>query len=263
MVKALMLLQMELKEKFRYKIEVFSAATDAIMMVVPAIAIMLFGEFHIEGIHSRFEYMQYMIFSLIIWQAVENMWSAVFEIRRKMKEGNFEYMMNLPLKGMHYIFGWAVGGVISMITEMIPLIVLFVIFCLPMLSIDVILKIVGIVIVMMVGTYGFAEILMGLSIYFREADQFISLVANAAPFIAGLYFPISQLPSVFLYIGCIFPFTWGLDLLRNVLFGSQLVLPLQIEVIVFIGICIVYAIFGSMIYDALIYQARKNSLVKF
>lgn len=32
------------------------------------------------------------------------------------------------------------------------------------------------------GTYGFVEMLMGFAIYFKEADQFISLIANIAPF---------------------------------------------------------------------------------
>lgn len=125
MVKAFTLLQMELKEKFRYKIEIFSASTDAILLIFPSIAILLFGNLEISGIQSKTEYMQYMLFSLILWQFVENMWSAVFEIRRKLKEGNFEYMMNMPLKGIHYVFGWAVSGVVSIVFEMIPLIVIF------------------------------------------------------------------------------------------------------------------------------------------
>ena len=101
MVKAIILLQMELKEKFRYKIELFSASTDALLLVFPAIAIFLFGDLKVAGVTSRMEYIQYMLFSLILWQFVENMWSAVFEIRRKLKEGNFEYMMCMPLKGIH------------------------------------------------------------------------------------------------------------------------------------------------------------------
>ena len=119
MVKAFTLLQMELKEKFRYKIEIFSASTDAILLIFPSIAILLFGNLEISGIQSKTEYIQYMLFSLILWQFVENMWSAVFEIRRKLKEGNFEYMMNMPLKGMHYVFGWAVSGVVSIVFEMV------------------------------------------------------------------------------------------------------------------------------------------------
>ena len=82
MVKAFTLLQMELKEKFRYKIEIFSASTDAILLIFTSIAILLFGNLEISGIQSKTEYIQYMLFSLILWQFVENMWSAVFEIRQ-------------------------------------------------------------------------------------------------------------------------------------------------------------------------------------
>ena len=76
-----------------------------------------------------------MLFSLILWQFVENMWSAVFEIRRKLKEGNFEYMMNMPLKGIHYVFGWAVSGVVSIVFEMIPLIVISLLASLHLLTV--------------------------------------------------------------------------------------------------------------------------------
>ena len=162
MVKAFTLLQMELKEKFRYKIEIFSASTDAILLIFPSIAILLFGNLEISGIQSKTEYIQYMLFSLILWQFVENMWSAVFEIRRKLKEGNFEYMMNMPLKGMHYVFGWAVSGVVSIVFEMIPLIVIFVLTSFHLLTLKTILSFSGIALIMAFGTYGFAEILMGL-----------------------------------------------------------------------------------------------------
>ena len=140
MVKAFTLLQMELKEKFRYKIEIFSASTDAILLIFPSIAILLFGNLEISGIQSKTEYMQYMLFSLILWQFVENMWSAVFEIRRKLKEGNFEYMMNMPLKGIHYVFGWAVSGVVSIVFEMIPLIVIFLLTSFHLLTVKSILS---------------------------------------------------------------------------------------------------------------------------
>ena len=57
MVKVFTLLQMELKEKFRYKIEIFSASTDAILLIFPSIAILLFGNLEISGIQSKTEYL--------------------------------------------------------------------------------------------------------------------------------------------------------------------------------------------------------------
>ena len=72
MVKAFTLLQMELKEKFRYKIEIFSASTDAILLIFPSIAILLFGNLEISGIQSKTEYIQYMLFSLILG----NLWKT-------------------------------------------------------------------------------------------------------------------------------------------------------------------------------------------
>ena len=263
MVKAFTLLQMELKEKFRYKIEVFSASTDAILLIFPSIAILLFGNLEITGIQNKTEYIQYMLFSLILWQFVENMWSAVFEIRRKLKEGNFEYMMNMPLKGIHYVFGWAVSGVVSIVFEMIPLIVIFVLTSFHLLTVKSILSFLGITLIMAFGTYGFAEILMGFAIYFKEADQFISLIANIAPFLGGLYFPVIQLPAPFLAISLLFPFTWGLDLVRNLLFGSSLILPLHYEIIAFVIVNILYTFAGTKIYDAMMKKARKNGLSKF
>lgn len=263
MVKAITLLTMELKEKFRYKIELFSASTDALLLVFPAIAILLFGDFQISGISSKTEYIQYMLFSLILWQFIENMWSAVFEIRRKLREGNFEYMMCMPLKGIHYIFGWAVSGIVSMVLEMIPMIILFIIFAFNTMSLYSLLNILVIVIVTAFGTYGFAEMLMGLAIYFREADQIVSLTANIAPFLAGLYFPVIQLPIVFRYLSMLFPFTWGLDLVRNILFHSSMLLSMQNEWIAFIIINALYALLGSKVYDHMIHKARMNGLSKF
>ena len=263
MVKAFILLQMELKEKFRYKIELFSASTDALLLVFPAIAILLFGDFKVAGVNSRIEYIQYMLFSVILWQLIENMWSAVFEIRRKLKEGNFEYMMCMPLKGIHYLFGWAVSGVISIVFEMIPLIILFLITSFHLLSLKFFLAIFLVTGTMALGTYGFAEMLMGVAIYFREADQIVSLLANIAPFLAGLYFPIIQLPKIFIGFSVLFPFTLGMDLIRNILFGSSMLLSFRWECAAFLIINIFYAIIGSNVYDTMLHKARKNGLSKF
>ena len=172
-------------------------------------------------------------------------------------------MMNMPLKGMHYVFGWAVSGVVSIVFEMIPLIVIFLLTSFHLLTVKSILSFLGIALMMAFGTYGFAEILMGFAIYFKEADQFISLIANIAPFLGGLYFPVIQLPTPFLAISLLFPFTWGLDLVRNLLFGSSLILPLQCEIIVFVIVNVLYTFAGTKIYDAMMKKARKNGLSKF
>jgi ABC-2 type transport system permease protein len=254
---------MELKEKFRYKIEILSSSADALLLVLPAIAIILFGDFHIEGIENRSDYFKYIIFSLIVWQLVENMWSAVFEIRRKLKEGNLEYMMSLPLNGIHYLIGWSVRGFCSALLEMLPLIVIYVIFAEQAISLEVVVQSAYIIVVMLIGTYGFAEILMGLGIYFKEADQIVSLISNMAPFLAGLYFPMNMLPKVFLPLSCLLPFSWGMDLMRSILFHTSTVISITKEMLVFTVICLLFLMGGVELYNILMKKARKGSMVRF
>ena len=84
-----------------------------------------------------------------------------------------------------------------------------------------------------------------------------------SPFLGGLYFPVIQLPTPFLAISLLFPFTWDLDLVRNLLFGSSLILPLQCEIIVFVIVNVLYTFAGTKIYDAMMKKARRNGLSKF
>lgn len=264
MVKLIALLKIELLTKFRYKIEIFSQSIDSIFMIFPALAIIFFTEYPASyGFTSKYEYLSFMLFSLVMWGFVENMWSSVFSIRRKLKEGTLEYNMTLPLSNYHFVLGWSINGFCSTIFELIPLIFISSLTILQYLTFTKLLLIIIYLMIMILASYGFSLILIGLGIYYKESDQIASLVSNITPFLCGLYFPLSSMPNVFLIFSMVFPFSWGIDILRTVLFNTPSLFNMNFEIIIFILISVFYFVFGCYFFEIMKKKAMKNSLSRF
>ncbi|MEA4875087.1 ABC transporter permease [Anaerorhabdus sp.] len=264
MVKLIEMIKVELLTKFRYKIEIFSQSIDSIFMIFPAFAIILFSDYPASfGFSSKYEYLVFILFSLVLWGFIENMWSSVFTIRRKFKEGTLEYNMTLPLKNYHYILGWSINGLCSTIFELIPLICVSSFFIFQYLTLDKLLVMSIFLVVMIVASYGFCLVLVGLGLYFKEADQICSLLANIAPFLCGLFFPLAAMPKVFVGLSVVFPFTWGIDVLRSILFSTPTFIDFSLEIFLFITISFFYYCFGNWFFNKMKRKAMCDSLNKF
>ncbi|MFH1609384.1 MAG: ABC transporter permease, partial [Candidatus Bipolaricaulota bacterium] len=77
----------------------------------------------------------------------------------------------------------------------------------------------------MIGSYGLAFLLFGLTLRFKDADSLIGLVGNAAPLLGGVFFPVTLLPEPLRSLALVFPFTYGVDALRGLWFGTPTLFP--------------------------------------
>ncbi|MEO7020525.1 MAG: ABC transporter permease [Ktedonobacteraceae bacterium] len=71
------------------------------------------------------------------------------------------------------------------------------------------------------GLFGFALILGGLTLIFKQVDALADLIQNALLFLTGSLLPITHFPPWLAFFARTLPITQGIDVLRNVLLNGQ------------------------------------------
>ena len=71
------------------------------------------------------------------------------------------------------------------------------------------------------GLLGFALILGGLTLIFKQTDALADLIQNALLFLTGSLLPIGHFPPWLAFFARTLPITQGIDVLRNVLLNGQ------------------------------------------
>jgi len=145
----------------------------------------------------------------------------------------------------------------------LPLIIVALVINIFHLSIETCILAVSIFLISMTASFGFAFLIFGLTLVIREGDEIVSLLGNAAPLLGGLYFPVTLLPTPLLVISYVFPFTWGIDLLRAVFLDSKTILSFETELILLFIMSLGYFGMGILSYKSLEIKMRRKGIQGF
>jgi ABC-2 type transport system permease protein len=96
------------------------------------------------------------------------------------------------------------------------------------------------------------------TIVFKQTTAAIGLVSASLAILGGVYFPLSVLPEPLQTIGELLPFTWGVDLLRDALLGSDPDLARLAVLAAFAAVAIPLALL--LFSRALRYARRRGTL---
>lgn len=258
MVKLFYISLIEVKTFLRYPLEIITWLFTVFAMCLPAISICIF-----RGINSSmfsyatfYEYLLFLLISTTYWGFIENFWDSIFELRVKMREGTLENTFLMPIGPLHLLCGWASKGMITTIFQTLPLIIPTIAYSTIKLDSSEYIILILVFFLSIFANYGLSLVLVGISLYFKEADQIISIIANIVPFTSGLYFPIGFLPKIFLPLCILFPFSWSLDLIRNIIFKSDLLLSFELEFSILLLLTILYILLGKYVY--VLYEKKSK-----
>ena len=251
-----------------YKIDWYSSILYPLINFIPIAIAIWYGSY--TGHMSNFKEIigadnvfGYYAIGLIYWNYVEMLWPVISTFRNYMRLGFFEEIFITPIKISEYLTNYSLYASLIVTIQSIPLIIILAPFVFITASIIQIFEIIGIFLLSILSSYGFAYILFGITLKLKEGDELISLIGNIAPFCGGLYFPVTILPSSIRVVSYIFPFTWGLDIMRSLIFHSQTILPLTTEAPLFILISIIFFLAGISTFKYMEKIARKSGLQGF
>ncbi|MFO3796157.1 MAG: ABC transporter permease [Anaerolineales bacterium] len=253
----------------RYRSEYLGSFLGPVFWVIPAWLIVRYANmpdvFGADGSNFTIAAMYFFI-GATYWNYVEGIWSIALGLRENMRLGTLESLWASPASRFSMIMGWSVGRLLG--TTLHSLLAFGLLSALSVIHLrdfspENILAAVVVIIFSVLAAYGFGFVLVGLTLKFKDAESMISMLGNAAPLLGGILFPITYLPAPLRLIAYAFPFTYGVDTLRGVLFGSKTLLPLPTEIGLIITMGLLFPIFGWIFFSWIESKARNEGIGTF
>lgn len=261
------LLAYSLVQHFRYRPNQWSAATFPLLLALPALLVGYWGAQtgHLDAFGHEVgttNYIGYLLLGALYWNFVEVVWGISFSLRRAMRSGVLESLLATPLSRIGLLLAWSGSRALVEVLPSMAAFVLVVAFSgLP--SGARLGQALVVFLVSLVGSYGFAFLLFGLTLRFKDAGSLISLVGNTAPLLGGVFFPVALLPEPLRALSLLYPFTYGVDALRGAWFGSPTLFPMPVQLAILAGLSVAYLVLGWAALVGFERSARQRGLEGF
>ena len=264
---ALTLFIYTLKTMTRYRSEFYGSLTWPLFLALPAVLLGYWGEK--LGLLSSFaevtgtaRYVGYLLLGAVYWNYVEAVWSIAFSLRGAMRSGVLESLFITRLSRLGMILAWS-GARLLGVTVHSAFAIALVVGLAGWPGKGVVGRLVLVWAFSLLGSYGLAFLLFGLTLRFKDAESLLSLVGNIAPLLGGVFFPIGLLPGFMRPFSLMLPFTYGVDALRALWFGGQSILPLPFEFTLLGALAFVYLVLGWWAMGRFVRLARHHGLEGF
>lgn len=245
---ALTLLAYALRSMTRYRSEFYGSLTTPLFLALPAVLLGYWGEqlglldsFTVATGTAR--YALYLLIGAVYWNYVEAVWSIAFALRGAMRSGLLESLVVTSLSRGGMIMAWS-GARLLGVTVHSALAIALVIGLAGWPGGAALGQVLLVWIFSLLGSYGLAFVLFGLTLRFKDAESLLSLVGNVAPLLGGVFFPITFLPGFLQPLSFLFPFTYGVDALRALWLGTEPLFPLLFQFAVLGGLGLAYLVLG-------------------
>lgn len=229
-----------------------------IAFALPALLLGLWGEG--MGLGAEFanrtgtpDYLGYLLLGTLYWSFVEVVWSIVFSLQRAMRQGMLESLLSTRISRTGLIGAWS-GARFAV--EVVP----------SLATLGLILALSGVPpwprwvgvllawVLSLAASYGFAFLLFGLTLRFKDANSIIQILGNSAPLLGGVFFPIALLPPFLQTWSYAFPFTYGADAVRALWLGMPGMFPMGLQLGLLAALAVGYVSLG---WWALLYFERR------
>lgn len=254
----------------RYRSEFLWSTLNPLMWILPAILMVHFGlgEGLQSGPGTPVNYVAFFLTGAIYWNYVEAVWSLCFYLQEAMEGGVLEALWATTVPRVALFGGWSLSKLLSVTLQSAAGLVLVVLAMVgapgqalaPVTPVQAAQATLA-ALASIVASYGLAFLLVGLSLVYRDVESIISMVGNAAPFIGGMAFSVTLLPLPLQVISFLFPFTWGLDLFRGIVFGSPTILAPAGELTALVALSLFYVAAGYLGFVYMEKTARRRGLV--
>ena len=202
-------------------------------IALPALLLGLWGED--LGLETEFlertgtaNYLGYVLLGALYWNFVEVVWSIALSLQRAMRQGVLESLLCTRISRLGLILSWSGARLAG---EILPSFLVLAVFLAlsgvppwPRWALSILVWLGS-----LAASYGFAFLLFGLTLRFKDADSVVGILGNSAPLLGGVFFSVALLPEPLRVLSLAFPFTYGADALRTLWLGTAPLFPLHQE----------------------------------
>jgi len=252
---------------FRYRSNRMWPVTQPLLLVLPALLVAYWGErVGVPGTFAEMagaaSYAAYMLLGALYWNFVEVVWEIPWGLRSAMTEGTLESLLATAIPRLGLLGAWSGARMLVVIPSFVVGGTLVALWAgvpqgesLGMAAL--------ILLVSAAGSYGFAFLLFGLTLRYKDAESLISLVGNTAPLLGGVFFPVTLLPQPLRTLSLLYPFTYGVDALRGAWFGSPTMFAMPVQLGILASLSVAYLVLGWAALGRIERRARQHGLEGF
>jgi ABC-2 type transport system permease protein len=200
---------------------------------------------HFTEISGYESFIQFVVIGWFVYMYMENsIWGIGNNFRWEQFSGTLEPLFSTPVPRISILLGAAFSDSIQATIQAMVLFLLSTTIFGVSYSVIAILPTIIILLVMVIGLYGFGFMVAGLILVFKDPSVLTQLVSETTYMISPVNYPINALPRSVQFVAYLIPTTIGIITIReiaitgawNLLNFSQALLALGALVLVFWGI---------------------------
>ncbi len=198
-------------------------------------------------------------FSLLMYDSVA-LWAPYQTVTTDLTNGTLENIYSNPSPRYAYFMGSIIAQAIISTFFFLPIFGT-VIYIGGVTNTNIMFLVAAVIVT--VATLSFLGVIIALSaIMWKQVASIIGLLGTLFTFVSGMFMPISSFPKALQYFSYIFPYTWGIDILRYYSFNRQWVpiYPIWIEWTVMVFTSLVYFLVSVKLLAKVEKHAKKQGL---
>ena len=183
------------------------------------------------------------------------LWSMSSQLYWEKEQGNLSLYIMSPSPMMAILLGMAVGGLFASTLRALAVIALGSLLFKVQYSVVSFTQLTLVFFLAMTALYGMGMMTASLFLFLsREAWHLSNLAQEPIYLVSGFYFPIKSFNFWVAAAASLIPLTLGLDAMRQLIFPSGAALGflnVTVEILVLIGLCVVFLAGAKLLLDAM------------
>ena len=203
------------------------------------------------------DFVGYILIGTILANYVMSVfWTIGLSLKNEMDSGVLESNWLAPVPRPLFLVGRSLAGfAITTVNNALIVLLAWLVFGVQ-LGGDV-LPALAVFVPMLIALYGFGFAFAALVLLMRDAMTLIDTASYLVMLLSGAQFPVQALPRALLPLSLALPLTYGLDLVRASLLGTDTLLPRPVEVAILMVAMILAAPAGYAVFALVERRCRR------
>jgi len=261
---ALTIAKKQIRIATRYKLQVVFWGVAPVLWVIPIIltGLAISGGASNEFLKSTVgtgNFIDYVIIGTIIYSYMgSTIWAMGNSLRWEQYSGTLETLYLAPVSRLNILLGSSLSqSVIATLQAMIQFMI-FSLFFNIVFPFSKVVVVAFLVLLMVIGLYGFAFFLAAIIIFLKDPDILNDFIDTFFYLVTPINYPLEAIPSVLRIFGLLIPLTYTIIGARAILIGVNSIFALWQIIVILVGLAAILWASGYLVFKVAEQWTKKK-----
>ncbi|MCD6484198.1 MAG: ABC transporter permease [Candidatus Odinarchaeota archaeon] len=261
---ALTIAKKQIRIATRYKLQVVFWGVAPVLWVIPIIftGLAISGGASNEFLKSTVgtgNFIDYVIIGTIIYSYMgSTIWAMGNSLRWEQYSGTLETLYLAPVSRLNILLGSSLSqSVIATLQAMIQFMI-FSLFFNIVFPFSKVVVVAFLVLLMVIGLYGFAFFLAAIIIFLKDPDILNDFIDTFFYLVTPINYPLEAIPSVLRIFGLLIPLTYTIIGARAILIGVNSIFTLWQIIVILVGLAAILWASGYLVFKVAEQWTKKK-----